>query len=380
VRDNHIQEGTQMEPHVDQQLEEHWDEDRATRLLRKSVHLDGLEDVIDEETATLLQDDPHSPPGSETHHPHTVSSSSSPHYSLTVCFCFTLNYVIGVGALGVPYAVRKGGVLLSSIVLVLVSVITSITVSWVVEAISVVHAMKSVKEDPTSIANPEELFEIKKKFEVTALCDVLLGNAGRIAFQISLLFLMYTGLWAYAAVFVSSIDGLIASVPSWALCLLFAVMVIPLSLLELTEQRFVQITLTLFRGLTFVLILVSSAFAIFTDSQDVGSGASPGGVYIAEQVWVDWSGFGAIFTTAVFSLLFQHSVPGLMHPLQGQNKKKGKSVFNYAIISCLVLYSSIGVLCNLYFGDSVKSSVNLNWKSFSFGYSVIPSAVVILSV
>ncbi|KNC71992.1 hypothetical protein SARC_15461, partial [Sphaeroforma arctica JP610] len=31
--------------------------------------------------------------------------------------------------------------------------------------------------------------------------------------------------------------------------------------------------------------------------------------YIPETTWVDWSSFGVIFSTGVFSLLFQHSVP-----------------------------------------------------------------------
>jgi hypothetical protein len=48
----------------------------------------------------------------------------------------TLNYVLGVGVLGIPYAFASSGVLLSTIVVLLMGVASFLTVAWTVEAAS----------------------------------------------------------------------------------------------------------------------------------------------------------------------------------------------------------------------------------------------------
>jgi amino acid permease len=282
------------------------------------------------------------------------------YYSLPVAFCFTVNYVIGVGALGIPIAFRQAGWILSLIVLIIVAIISVITIGWIIEAISWAH-------DDCSV--------VHKKFEIVELAEMYLGRKGKIAFQVSLLFLMYTGLWAYSAVFVTSVIGLIG-LEKWAICLIFAAMVVPLSFLDFSEQKIIQIALTVMRAGTFALMIISTIIALWTDPKDVGPTSDHKAPYIANQTFIAFSGIGSIFTTGLFSLLFQHSVPGLFHFIQPSKKSKALRVFTFAIIACLSLYLLLAMLTNLYFGADILSSVNLNWKSFSYGYEIVPAWAV----
>ena len=230
----------------------------------------------------------------------------------------TLNYILGVGCLGVPYAFERAGVLLSSAVLLFTCGLSFVTVMWVSETVARAQALAQLPCEKHSIRwkclkahgskkpsnwqivrdttsrvvlsprlyehaqqqdnkrplllsdvvrdvvasdlrcddcmeaamriepSPSTTSNSKKSYEVTELAYKFIGPAGKYAYQVSLAILMYAGLLAYAQVFVSSvlllipseyhydwIDGLIAFV--------FAILVVPLSTMELTEQVFVRL-------------------------------------------------------------------------------------------------------------------------------------------
>jgi amino acid permease len=82
---------------------------------------------------------------------------------------------------------------------------------------------------------------------------------------------------------------------------------------------------------------------------------------------VELSGFALIFTTSIFSQLFQHSVPGLMRPLRPNHKRAVPSIFGAALATTATLYVAIGCCCAFYFGDQTKQSINLNFIGFRWG-------------
>lgn len=83
------------------------------------------------------------------------------------------------------------------------------------------------------------------------------------------------------------------------------------------------------------------------------------------------SGFGIMFTTAIFSQLFQHSVPGLIAPLQMAEKKSVPRIFAAALITTGLIYISTGICCVYFFGDKTKESINLNFVHFFWGYDSV---------
>merc|ERR1712232_563376 len=83
----------------------------------------------------------------------------------------------------------------------------------------------------------------------------------------------------------------------------------------------------------------------------------------------DLSNFGVVFSTAVFSQLYQHSVPGLMEPLPPVKQHRLRAVFAAALGTTLTIYLCLGAACAFYFGTGAKDSINLNWKGYSWGFT-----------
>ena len=337
-------------------------------------------------------------------------------YGAKVAYCFCLNYMLGVGALGIPNAFVKGGVVLSSAIMILVTLVSIITVVWMAEVCARAQAPECREEEPeertrlvseassflghsyqspttplsgSRYRNPaaRPSFSLRNQYEVTELCDFFLGYRGKYFYQIALMFLMYTGLWAYSSVFLTSVAEMfplsflckhcdVEELSIYVYAVLFASIAVPLSCVDLTEQISIQVVLTLARFLTFFTMIGSCLYGIFADPYDAfppreSTAKAP---YTADFSLFNFSHFGVVFTTSVFSLLFQHSVPGLIHPIK--DKRKVLRVLISAIVSTSALYICLGSLCAIYFGSSVKESVNLNWKSFSFGVDRITSSAV----
>ena len=98
-----------------------------------------------------------------------------------------------------------------------------------------------------------------------------------------------------------------------------------------------------------------------SSSDHISGGASPPLVLL--------SGFSVMFTTAIFSQLFQHSVPGLISPLTHEHRKLVPTIFKAALATTSLIYITTGCMCVLYFGDHLQQSVNLNFVNFTWGYN-----------
>ena len=61
-------------------------------------------------------------------------SSSSSTYTLQALYYLSINYILGVGCLGIPYAFAKAGFILCTCILVVVSFSSFCTIMWVAEA------------------------------------------------------------------------------------------------------------------------------------------------------------------------------------------------------------------------------------------------------
>jgi amino acid permease len=218
--------------------------------------------------------------------------------------------------------------------------------------------------------------------EVTDLAREVLGTEGRLTYQSALMMLTYVGLLAYSQVFNSTFvtqvcplcSGGYAFLPS----LLFGAVVIPLSCFDLAEQITLQVVMSLLRFLSLGILLFGTLAAIFLDSSgqrnqpsDLDTSApfsatTSNGTFSTPLV--QWSGFGVMFTTAIFSQLFQHSVPGLVRPLAAEDRKYIPQIFKYALLTTAVIYIAIGTACVVFFGNSLEHSVNLNFVDFDWGY------------
>jgi len=310
-----------------------------------------------------------------------ANEDDAPQYSPLVAYAFTVNYILGVGSLGIPYAFYRAGLLMGNVLIAVVTLISYATVMWVGETVArareALHVQRKAAQTESSalLMGPDGLL-FDDFPEVTQLCATFLGRTGATMYQISLLGLMYGGLVGYSQVFVNSFLSQVTHIGGWAVssahaAVVFACIVIPLSCSDLTEQIHVQLAMSVVRFAALAIMIFSALYAIFTDPADSGASAdvkasSP--PYISAFSLVNVGGFGVMFSTGVFSQLFQHSVPGLLAPLGAKNQEKAGVIFGGTLVTTMLFYMALGSVCSLYFGAKVSSSVNLNWADFSWGF------------
>lgn len=322
-----------------------------------------------------------------------ADASAAPQYSPLVAYAFTVNYILGVGSLGVPYAFFRAGLLLSNLMIALVTLVSYMTVMWVSESVARARAAFVAARRATEVS--ALLYADKQTVvvpdyddfpEVTQLCNRFLGPLGSRLYQLSLLGLMYGGLLGYSQVFVNSFLTQVASIGGVQITSLhaagvFAAIVIPLSCSDLTEQIHVQLLMAVVRFVALLIMIVSASYAMFADPYDSGMHLSPAEAasvvppYVSDYRLVDLSGFGVMFSTGVFSQLFQHSVPGLLAPLGTANQAKSHAIFGSTLLTTMLFYIGLGSVCSLYFGPKISSSVNLNWADFTWGLASSASAL-----
>ncbi|KAH7468899.1 hypothetical protein PRIC1_010012 [Phytophthora ramorum] len=326
--------------------------------------------------------------------PLVKQQDSSAQYSPVVAYAFTVNYILGVGSLGIPYAFYRAGLVMGNIMILVVTLLSYMTVMWVCESVarareafvlsflldettslkSFSYASTPGRYTPTTSRSSVAL-EYDDFPEVTQLCERFLGPVGSKMYQISLLGLMYGGLVGYSQVFVNTFLTQVDHIGDWQLtsvhaAAVFACIVLPLSCSDLTEQIYVQLTMSVVRFAALLIMIVSAAYAVYGDPYDSGAVLKPSpesAPYISDYSLVDLTGFGVMFSTGVFSQLFQHSVPGLLAPLGARNQEKASAVFGSTLLTTMVFYIALGSVCSLYFGPKLASSVNLNWAEFTWG-------------
>lgn len=318
----------------------------------------------------------------------TGDTDISTQYSPLVAYAFTVNYILGVGSLGIPYAFYRAGLLMSNLMIVLVTLISYMTVMWVSESVARAREAFVVKyiNETSRLFVDDDALMLKDDFdkfpEVTQLCDRFLGKVGSRLYQLSLLGLMYGGLLGYSQVFVNSFLTQVTSIGGVEITSLhaagvFAVIVIPLSCSDLTEQIHVQLLMSIVRFGALLIMIASASYAMYADPYDSGmtssSAAEASAPFISDYKLADLSGFGVMFSTGVFSQLFQHSVPGLLAPLGRANQSKSHAIFGSTLITTMLFYISLGSICSLYFGPKIASSVNLNWADFTWGLAASAS-------
>ena len=417
-------------------------------------------------------------------------------YDSRAAYIFTINYILGVGCLGIPFGFARAGLLFGSLLVCFVSVLAYASVCWVAETVGraeelarmpceqgsrcwlcttphcgekakmsgeaasllghiarqtdgekqqlqqlqqqqkqkkktneavVVFAMcketadnrkqktTSDSENPRPRARTETDEEVEgsinwskeKSYEVTELCKKFLGKKHSYVYQLSLLGLMYVGLLAYSQVFSNAVVAIAGdfvppyeehdsssssssssslfkqafgsfSIPALLhsrsfLAVLFSIIVVPLSCLNLEEQVSVQAFMAIARFVAIFSMVFGSIFALFFDPVDNdSSSSSPPYLAAADppngmSYTFSFSGFGMMFSTALFSQLFQHSVPGIIRPLPKHQKRDVKWVFAAALGTTCAFYLLLGVTAASYFGKNTKSSINLNFTDFKFG-------------
>ena len=250
------------------------------------------------------------------------SNNNKPAYTLRALYYLSINYILGVGCLGIPYAFARAGFILCITILLVVSLSSFCTVMWVAEAgeryrmhwkqqqqLQVLQQRQQQKEQDkllqrqpssegtsllprnqsaTSASSVNDcLVDLDEqeqhhqqhwdRYEVVDLVGFYLGTTHKVIYQISLMALMYIGLLAYSQVFCSAISEIFwgptaqqqpavsDGIPQWV----FAAMVIPLSCVELDEQISVQSLMAAVRFVAIFIMVFGSILSLILDDSNV---------------------------------------------------------------------------------------------------------------
>jgi hypothetical protein len=205
-----------------------------------------------------------------------------------------------------------------------------------------------------------------------------LGPWGKTFYQTILMMLMFVGLIAYTQVFVNTfISQLFPTLSTFFPSLLFGMIAIPLSCIDLAEQISIQVIMSILRFLSLATLLFGTLVALFIDphpsSTSSPSSSSPSSSSSLDEIdpipYYQFTGFGLMFTTAIFSQLFQHSVPGLIRPLQIKDKQHVSTIFSFALFTTGSIYICIGIICTIYFKSFINQAINLNFVNYYWGLS-----------
>jgi amino acid permease len=335
-------------------------------------------------------------------------------FSFWVGVCFTLNYVVGSGFLTLPWAFQRTGTLLGVAVLGLFGYFSIIATVFVLEATaratavmeraadvelpkltlkhkagySSIDSSAHAKDDARLITEnsthstdepPKILLHsgTTRRIEITELCELFLGSNGRRVFTLLICIYMYGTLWAYCSVFAKSFavqfalaDETQPEEGSTYLIYLFVFgcIVVPLSLMELSEQIFIQVSLSIFRIVLLSLMIITTAVSFSACDQEFGElssntcrPVSDGGEPIS-ILSIHPSNLYLFLPMAAYAYIFHHSVPALSAPIE--DKRSLSRMFAVALLVSFVAYSLLGAVVSAYFGAATQSSSNLDWKDY----------------
>lgn len=250
---------------------------------------------------------------------------------------------------------------------------------------------------------PRYTIKVTRKFEPSELCEVFVGKWLKIVYLIVLALYCFLACLSYSTVTGSawsvniplnfgpfhkcnSTNYLHHFLPSgmcrntYQFCLfLFAVLVVPLSLLDLKEQAIVQFSLGILRFVTlgaiiaFCLANILMGNVIDLPVNTINDTSSGDGQWSNMSDAVDVTSMIDIVThfdftnwvvgipVIVYAFILHQGIPGLTHPIKEKLWLRG--FFNVLFITTTSFYIVLGAVGALWFRDVANETVTLNWVS-----------------
>ncbi|GKT34722.1 hypothetical protein ADUPG1_008021, partial [Aduncisulcus paluster] len=319
------------------------------------------------------------------------SSESTPKskgYNFFAGYCYSINYAVGTGVLGLPSAFYEASLGLSSIVLVIVSVLSVISTFYINEGSARAWAIRRAeKKDDESSNSDDERDSTSDKtvpnynipshdfIHYPRLCEIFIGRWAYHAYQVISIIYLFTTLWSYATVVVQTLtaDIPLPGISSGENCAdvgsicnnfstgcsnayfifmaVFLVLVVLVGFLPYSGkvQQMIQSIFTILRVIVMVAIFVSVSAALDVAPYDPAAAHTSKPFYAEPTNWMSFSfkGLGYVSSGTAFSLILHHSVPLISQPVK--TKKHLNYMYMAVIATAAILYFLIGFLCAMFF-------------------------------
>jgi amino acid permease len=338
-------------------------------------------------------------------------------FSFGVTVAFTLNYIIGTGFLTLPWGFNQTGNILGVATLGFMTFFAMTSALLLLEAMARAEAFatqgnnfgsfvgdfavanyrslqtndsqefsqRSLKASKSDKGNQmqktadllnENLKISTQKFEITELCKIFLGKQSVRIYTFLVSIYMYGTLWAYSAVFADSLATRLPIMTTVAgditpnnasyklYLLLFSMIVVPASMLELSEQVFVQVSLSICRVIM-MLLMVSTIFLASwqkKNSFESNNFTAPASVSESIKNGINMKKLYLLLPMVAYACIFHHSIPSISQPVK--HKEYLGWIFCSTLGICFVSYCVMSIVISTYFGDLTMISANLNWESY----------------
>ena len=249
--------------------------------------------------------------------------------------------------------------------------------------------------DP-KVVRPDFTIRMDRKFELAELCQIFYGVPIKYLYMIILSIILLMACWSCATVagtaWSTNIpfnfgsleqcpDGAFKGhifpkhhhgcIDAYRFCvMIFALIVIPLSLLELTDQKYLQVLLGLMRFFTVICIVVFCIAKLITDPHG-NAGHKYNNTnydYGHELFKFDYSGWLLSVPVLAYGQILHMGIPSLTQPVRAKQRLRA---FFAAVFTCTtLLYTSLGLLVSLWFKGYVQETCTLSFVSTHFVYSV----------
>ena len=263
--------------------------------------------------------------------------------------------------------------------------LSSLTAVWVLETMARSSGVMESYRASRDAAKPKNEIGYEV-YNYSRMSSIFLGRGGKVVTVIIISLFSYGALWAYVSVFSSSVTLIAWKYPfkkfgecstnmaDWSLwdnchltylgsVVLFSMIVIPLSMIGVTEQAILQNILTFWRFFCFSIMaitcIIQIIYNIVHDEFNPIDDASEG----TFKYFFNFSGFSSLFSAASVALSCHQNLPDVVTPTK--SKKHLKLVLLGGITTATIIYIIIGYACTLTFGSNTKTPVTHNWMDYS---------------
>ena len=249
---------------------------------------------------------------------------------------------------------------------------------------------------------PKYEIRLTRKFEPTELCEVFLTRWMKYAYMVFLSIYCFLTGWSFTTVagtaWASNIPFNLLSIqqckaedflhaihpesaPCWhayQLCVFFfAVIVVPLSIVDLKEQAILQMILGVLRFATIFAIVVYCIVKLSTSTYHCNSAQNGTNNYTIlshdndtdhNLSWIvfrfDWKGWLVSIPIFTYAFIIHQGIPALTHPIKEKHFLWQLMVVMF--ISAVFCYLSLGVVVPLWFKTDIQEIATLNWVCSCF--------------
>ncbi|TYZ68825.1 hypothetical protein PybrP1_011949 [[Pythium] brassicae (nom. inval.)] len=291
-------------------------------------------------------------------------------YGPAVALAMALNYVIGTGCFGLPYAFKEAGVVLTSALLIVGVLGALVTMNYTLESLARAEGVCAATRGGAPLHRLTY-----RKFDFATIGDMFAGKFGKLVVQAVMALYCIGALWSYASVFASSVASLFFSYVLGDACdayapqplagcldayyvgmAVFSAIVVSMVLLDISDQAAIQKFLSVYRIVALLLMLVTMLVKIAVDG---------GGALTARYTAIgafNWSNFGKGFGPTLLALNCQYNMPDALQPLDP--KSAARRVAFGALAVAGSFYLLVGLIGALAF-DEINPLASLMWSAYT---------------